>query len=248
MDSNCDRATITVEVAAHTIASAQAAQAGGAKRVELFSNWKEGGTTPSEGMIGTVREQISIPLHIMIRPRGGDFSYSRDEVLAMKRDIATAKRLGANGVVFGFVTLDGVIDIELTRMFVDYARPLSVTFHRGFDICRDLSAALEDLISCGVDRILTSGSEPCALEGIGTLAHLNTLAGNRIGIMAGGRVTPENVREIIQKTGIREIHAGLRTTMASKRRLHNEKLSFGEDVVVREKDVRKLVSAVESLS
>ena len=238
---------VKVEIAAHSIASACAAQAGGAKRVELFSNWQEGGTTPSEGLIATVREELSIDLHVMIRPRGGDFHYSDAEVLAMKRDIAVAKRLGANGVVFGPVNPDGDVDVERTRILVDHARPLTVTFHRAFDTCLNLTRALEGLISCGVDRVLTSGGEPAALDGIGTLANLQRLAGDRIGIMVGGRVTAENVRTIIQETGIREIHAGLRSKVPSRMGSSNEKLTFGEDVIVKEEDVRRLVSEVEDL-
>ena len=240
-------AKVKVEIAAHTIASARAAQVGGAERVELFSNWQEGGTTPSEGLIATVREQLSIPLYVMIRPRGGNFHYSDAELLAMKRDIAVAKRLGANGVAFGLVNPEGDVDVERTRMLADLARPLAVTFHRAFDTCRNLTRALETLVSCGIDRLLTSGGEASALAGIETLAHLQRLAGDQIGIVAGGRVAPENVRTIIQKTGIREIHAGLRSTVPRERRFHNEKLSFGEDVIVKEEDVRKLVSEVEDL-
>lgn len=238
---------VKVEIAAHSIASACAAQVGGANRVELFSNWQEGGTTPSEGLIATVREQLSIDLHVMIRPRGGDFYYSDAELLAMKRDIAVAKRLGANGVAFGIVNPDGDADVERTRMLVDLSRPLAVTFHRAFDTCRNLTRALQDLISCGVDRVLASGGEPAALNGIGTLANLRRLAGDRIAIMVGGRVTAENVRTILQKTGIREIHAGLRTKVPSRMRFRNEKLAFGEDVIVKEEDVRRLVSEVEDL-
>jgi copper homeostasis protein len=215
--------------------------------VELFSNWQEGGTTPSEGLIATVREQLSIDLHVMIRPRGGDFYYSDAELLAMKRDIAVAKRLGANGVAFGLVNPDGEVDIERTRILLETARPLAVTFHRAFDTCLNLMRALEELISCGVDRVLTSGGEPAALDGIGTLANLRRLAGDRIVIMVGGRVTAENVRTIIQKTDIREIHAGLRTKVPSQMRFRNEKLAFGDDAIVKEEDVRSLVSEVEDL-
>ena len=240
-------AEVSVEIAAHTIASASAAQAGGAKRVELFSNWLEGGTTPSEGLISTVRELLLIPLHVMIRPRGGNFHYSAEELLAMKRDVAAAKRLGANGVVLGFVNLDGRIDVERTRELTELARPLEVTFHRAFDTCRDLSASLENLIGCGVDRVLTSGGGACALDSLGVLSHLTALAGDQIAMIACGAVTAENAREIIHKTGVREIHAGLRSAVQPSQRFANEQFSLGEDVVVKEEDVRRLVSEVQGL-
>ena len=245
---------IAVEIAVSDPESAFAAQIGGADRVELFSNWLEGGTTPSSGMIAVVRETLVIDLHVMIRPRGGDFLYTKDEFDVMKRDIGSAKNLGANGVVFGLVNLDGEVDLERTRELVERARPLSVTFHRAFDMCRDLPRALEDLISCGINRVLTSGGEANALDGQRMLAELVSLAGNRVSVMVGGGVRKENVREILRETGARAVHAGLRSTTASQMRFRNPRISFGaasqdeyERLGVRAEDVREFVQQLGGL-
>jgi copper homeostasis protein len=243
-----------LEIAVHTIESAISAQNGGAARVELFSNPLEGGVTPSEGTIAAVRDKLTADLHVMIRPRGGDFYYDDAEFDAMQRDVEVAKRLGANGVVFGFVNLDGTIHEERTGRLVNLSRPLAVTFHRAFDVCQDLRTALETLISSGVDRVLTSGGEVNAVQGMDVIANLAGQAGNRIVVIAGGGIRPNNAREIVQKTGVREIHAGLRHTVPSPMRFRNEKISlvpssYGpyQKVVVREEEVRQLVSALEGL-
>ena len=246
--------TARVEIAVHTIQSALAAQNGGADRVELFSNPLEGGVTPSEGMIGAVREKLTVDLHVMIRPRGGDFHYDEIEFKAMQKDTTVAKRLKANGVVFGLVNLDGTVDVERTRQLTEISRPMSVTFHRAFDLCHTLPHALETVISIGVDRILTSGGEASALQGSDVIADLVRQAENRIVVMAGGGITPENAREIVQRTGIREIHAGLRSTVQSPMRFRNHNICLGptgygayERIVVKEDRVRQLVSELEGL-
>lgn len=245
---------IAVEIAVHDSESASAAEAGGADRVELLSDWLQGGTTPSTGMIAVVREHLAIGLHVMIRPRAGDFWYSDREFDVMRRDIAAAKSIGANGVVFGLVNLDGGVDVQRTRELVEIARPLSVTFHRAFDMCPDLPRALEDLVSCGIDRVLTSGGEAKAVDGRLMLAHLVTSAGDRISVMAGGGVRKENVREIVLETGVQEVHAGLRSTSPSPMSFRNPKISFGpksfseyDRVVVRSGDVRSFVGELGGL-
>lgn len=245
---------ILVEIAAHTIESALAAQSGGADRVELFSNYLEGGVTASAGLIAVAREQLSIDFQVMIRPRGGDFHYSGDEFRVMQRDIEAAKRLGANGVVLGLVNLDGTVDVERTGALVKLARPLAVTFHRAFDMCRDLPAALEDVISTGADRLLTSGGEATAGGGIEPLANLVRIAGSRVSLIAAGGITIENVCEIVQRTGVREVHAGLRSTVPSPMRFRNENIYFGptgqrqyERAAVQEEDVRELIERVNGL-
>jgi copper homeostasis protein len=205
-------------------------------------------------MITVVRENLTIDLHVMIRPRGGDFCYSRREFDVMKRDIAAAKNLGANGVVFGLINLDGGVDVERTRELVETAQPLSITFHRAFDMCRDLPRALESLISCGVNRVLTSGGEAMALDGKGMLADLVNLARGRISVMVGGGVRKENVAEILRATGAREVHAGLRSRTPSPMRFRNRQISFGpaaldeyDRVIVREEDVRDFVQQLGGL-
>jgi copper homeostasis protein len=245
--------TILVEMAAHNIEAALAAEAGGADRVELFSNHLEGGVTPSEGAIAVVRERVSIGLHVMIRPRGGDFCYSDREIEAMHRDIAVAKRLGANGVALGIVNPDGGVDVKRTRELISSALPLSVTFHRSIDACKNLPEALLALISCGVDRVLTSGGMPNAVDGIESIANLVNIAGDRIKVMAGGRVRPHNIRRIVQETGVLEVHAGLRSVVPGPMLFRNQaissdsELSSYERVVVQEADVRHLVDEARAL-
>jgi copper homeostasis protein len=242
-----------VEVAVHTVDAALAAEAGGADRVELFSNHMEGGVTPSEGAIAVVRDHMRIDLHVMIRPRGGDFCYSEHELEAMHRDVSVAKRLGANGIVFGIVNPDGTVDAQQTRELVASARPLSITFHRAFDRCRDLPEALSALISCGVDRVLTSGGKPTAADGIENIANLVSIAGGRIAIMAGGGVRPHNIRSIVQGTGVVEVHAGLRSVVPGPMLFRNQAISAEtephsyERVVIHETDVRRLVEEARVL-
>lgn len=246
-------AKILLEIAAHTIDSAVAAQAGGAKRVELFSNPLEGGVTPSEGLAIAVRERLTIGLHILIRPRGGDFCYSSAELQAMLHDIATAKRLAANGVVLGIVNPKGTVDVPRLRDLVSAARPLAVTFHRAFDMCRDLPATLETLIDCGVERVLTSGGEATAQAGIPMLANLVSTAGKRIVIIAAGGIRATNALEIVRQTGVAEVHAGLRSHVPSPMQFRNAKISFGggisehERLEVLEGDVRQLIQELSHL-
>ena len=199
-------ANILVEACVDSVACAEAAAAGGAGRVELCAGLVEGGTTPSEGMIAAVRERIAIALHVLIRPRGGDFLYSRDECAVMRRDIDGARRSGANGVVLGALCADGTIDAEMTTALVEHAHPLSVTFHRAFDMTRDLVESLAALERMGIERVLTSGGAASARAGIPVLASLVRHAGDRVTILAGGGITRENVAEIVAETGVREVH------------------------------------------
>jgi copper homeostasis protein len=221
--------------------------------VELFSNHLEGGVTPSEGAIAVVRDHVCIPLHVMIRPRGGDFCYSEHELEAMHRDIATAKRLGANGVALGIVHPDGRIDVKRTRELIEAARPLSLTFHRAFDRCNDLQTALLDLISCGIDHVLTSGGMPNAVDGIENIANLVRIAGDRITVMAGGGITAQNISRIVQQTGVLEVHAGLRSVVPGPMIFRNQGMLSKSEVhaydrvVIQQADVRRLVDEARAL-
>ena len=243
---------VRIEIAVGSIASAVAAERGGAARVELCANLLEGGVTPSAGMIAAVRAAISIGLQVMIRPRGGDFSYDSDELDVMARDIAMAKSLGVDGVVLGILTTSGRVDVDRTRRLVDLARPLEVTFHRAFDMSVDLLESLEDVCATGADRVLTSGGEASCLGGMDTIAALVKAARGRIAIMAGGGIRPENAARIIAATGVRAVHSGLATTMESPVAYRNSRVSIGkvqgreyELHTVTEESVRQLRESIE---
>ena len=218
---------IILEACVDSVESAIAAERGGADRVELCDNLMEGGTTPSAGAIAAAREQLSIKIHVIIRPRGGDFCYSDIEFDVMKRDISIAKDLGVDGVVIGVLLPNGTIDAARTRALIEIARPMSVTFHRAFDMTRDAFEALETLIDLGVERVLTSGQEASALESIELISKLIERAGDRIIIMACGGIRDSNVKQIVQGTGVSEIHATGFGTEESKMEFRNERVYMG---------------------
>jgi copper homeostasis protein len=195
-----------IETAAFTVTSAIKAAQGGADRIELCSGYAEGGLSPSTGAILVAMEKLNIPVNIMIRPRVGDFVYNGEELLVMEKEIRFCRNQGVNGVVLGILTREGEIDKENVQKFVDIARPMAVTFHRAFDLCPNPFQALKDLISCGVHRVLTSGSRATAPEGIETIAELVKQAGDRIIILPGGGITAKNVMEIVVRTGVKEVH------------------------------------------
>lgn len=195
-----------IEAAAFTVTSAIKAAEGGADRIELCSGYAEGGLSPSTGAILVAKEKLNIPVNVMVRPRVGDFVYNEEELLVMEKEIRFCRNQGVNGVVLGILTKDGGIDKELMQKFVDIARPMTVTFHRAFDLCANPFQALRDLISCGVHRILTSGGRPSAPEGVETIAELVKQAGNRIIILPGGGITAKNAMRIVERTGVKEIH------------------------------------------
>lgn len=219
---------VKIEVLADTIESAKNAQLGGADRVELCANLPEGGTTPSAGLIRSVRNEISIGLQVMIRPRGGDFLYSDEEIESMLYDTRTAKDLVADGVVFGCLTREGNVDIPNTRKLIEAARPMNVTFHRALDMTRDPLKALEDLIELGIDRVLTSGLKQTASEGLETLKALNDQAANRIIILAGGGIRPHNISEIVTFTGVRECHVSAFSEVESTMIYRNDQIKMGK--------------------
>ena len=197
---------ILVEVCVDAIDGAVAAEAGGAQRVELCAALREGGLTPSAGTIAVTSRRLTVDVHVMIRPRGGDFLYSEAEFASMRRDVEMAKHLDVNGVVFGLLTPDGSVDMEQTEQLTEQARPMSVTFHRAFDMARDPTRSLETLIELGIDRVLTSGHEAFASEGIDLLRELVAQAGDRIVVMPGGGIDEQSLPRILNTTGAREIH------------------------------------------
>ena len=210
--------------------AALAAQRGGADRVELCDNLLEGGTTPSAGTIRVARERLSIPVHVIVRPRGGDFCYSEIELEVMRCDIQTCKELGAQGVVLGLLREDGAIDVARTAELVALARPLAVTFHRAFDVCRDPFEGLEDLVRLGIERVLTSGQEPTVLEGVELISELVQRARGRIVVMPGAGFTERNIKRIVAQCGAREVHVAAWGEVESRMRHRNRRVFMGGEL------------------
>jgi copper homeostasis protein len=204
-----------LEISVESLDAALAAERGGAQRIELCSDAREGGTTPSADLLRSTRERVQIPIFTMIRPRAGNFVYSDAEFAAMQRDIDTAKQLHADGLVLGLLTADTQIDIARTSQLVQRAKPLPVTFHRAFDECTNLSKSLEDVIKTGAARLLTSGGKSTAPEALDVLASLIRTAAGRIIVMPGSGLHAGNIQEVVQKTNASEYHAGLSTIISS---------------------------------
>ena len=204
---------VLVEACVDSVTGALAAVEGGARRLELCAGLLEGGLTPSAGLLETVRLHVAETIYVLIRPRGGDFLYDTEEMNVMLRDIRDAKRRGAHGVVLGVLSADGRVDSNRTRMLMDAARPLDVTFHRAFDLTRDPAEALDALIALGVDRVLTSGQAATAEAGIPELARMVKQAAGRIAVLAGGGINEQNAARIVRETGVGQIHVrGSRAT------------------------------------
>lgn len=200
-----------LEVCTATLESVIAAREGGAQRIELCSALSEDGLTPSYGMIKAAREVGPERLHVLIRPRAGNFVYSDIEAACMIDDIKMCRNLGVDGIVVGALTTDNDIDIPLCRKLIEAAEGMQITFHRAFDVCRNPLQALEQIIDLGCHRLLTSGQAPTAHEGIPLLKDLVTLSAGRIIIMPGAGVNEGNARQILEATGANEIHGSLRS-------------------------------------
>jgi len=237
---------MNLEICVDSVESAIAAANGGARRIELCSALSEGGITPSAGLISAVRAAVDIDVFTIIRPRGGGFVYTEQELAVMRNDIAEAKNRKVDGVVMGVLTENHTVDVACMRTLIAFARPLQVTFHRAFDVCEDLDRALEDVIACGADRILTSGGKPDALLGAAKIGQLYKRAGSRIAIMAGGGIRASNVRTLALKTGVREVHTSL-----SKNAEETAELGSGQNgrktYRVFEHDVRAFRAVIETL-
>ena len=196
-----------LEAVVQTADDAVAAERAGARRLELCVCLEAGGVTPPPDLIMAAARRVSIPVFVMIRPRDGDFVFSDDEFAAALRDVDLARACGARGIVTGFLLEDGRIDLERTRRIVRRAGGLPVTFHRAFDDVPDQTIALEEIIGAGVRRVLTSGAAPSALDGADRIAELVRQAGDRVTVLAGGGVRPHNVRELVRRTRVSEVHA-----------------------------------------
>jgi copper homeostasis protein len=221
---------VRLEICVDSVESALAAEAGGADRVELCSALFEGGLTPGAGLLKTVRDRVKIGLAAMVRPRGGDFCYSAEEVAAMEYDIGVAKDLGADMIVLGLLNPDGSIDAARTAKLTALARPLPVTFHRAFDMTRDPWEAFNTLIDLGVDRLLTSGQEVTPVEGIELIAEMVARAGERLIVMPGGGVTERNIQKLLTQTKAREIHSSAGGLRDSRMTFRNPRVFMGGQV------------------
>ena len=221
---------VKFEICSGSLQSALNAQEAGAHRVELCSALSLGGLTPSYGFIELARKRLKIDVNVLIRPRQGDFLYDSDEVAVMIRDIIACAQMGVDGVVIGALDPFGNVDVDACRAMVAVAKHhgMSVTFHRAIDRACNIMAALEDVISVGADRVLSSGGKPTSLEGLETLARMNAAAAGRIIIMPGGGVNAENIRQILEGTGAQEIHFSGSQTIQSEM-VYREGVSFTPD-------------------
>jgi copper homeostasis protein len=237
------------ELCAETIDACIAAKEGGAHRIELCSGLSDGGLTPSHGLVRAAVQQSGLPVHVLIRPRGGGFFYTKSEVGVMREDIKHAKDLGAVGVVLGLLRSDGSVNVEGIHELVQLARPLKVTFHRAFDVTPSLSSALEDVIAAGCDRVLTSGGQHDAMTGARCLGELVTQAKHRIAIAVGGGLRLKDAAPLVRLTGATHFHGSLRRKLTAVRPANDaidESRSFGARYVVDPDDIRLMIHQLQT--
>lgn len=232
--SDHGRQAIRIEVCVESTDGLLAAEAAGADRAELCAALIEGGITPSWGMILEARRRARIPFHVIVRPRGGDFLYSPVEFEAMLADVRALREIGVAGVVVGCLSPDGTIDEARMRALVEAARPLSVTCHRAFDMTRDPIEAVEALVRCGVDRVLTSGQRDTAMEGLATIRACVEAAGGRIVIMACGGLDVDTIAAVRDATGARELHFAALRSVPSAMVHRNTAVGMGGTALDRE--------------
>lgn len=215
-----------LEIAVFSYEAARIAAESGAERLELCSSYAEGGISPSPGTVEKIRAEFSIPVFVMVRPRGGNFSYSSHEIDTMKRDIAFYQKVGMNGIVLGTLTNENRIDEKALKQLLPEIS-LPVTFHRAFDLCPDREEALQILIDAGIKRILSSGGETDALNGATEIARLNSIANGKISFIPGGGISVSNIADIAAITGCNEFHASARM----KNNTTENSAAFGEHVL-----------------
>jgi copper homeostasis protein len=230
--------TILLEISIESVDAAAAAERGGADRIELCADLSVGGLTPPAALVRAVRQQIQIPIFVMTRARAGEFVYSSAEFAQMKNSIAVSKDSGADGLVFGILKPDRTVDIDRTSELVELAQPLPVTFHRAFDGCADLSQALEDVVSSGAARILTSGGAATAPEGAANLAMLVGTAGERVTIVPGAGIDAANILQLAAATRAHEFHSGLSSVFP------HQQMDYAQF----EKEVRATVTMLSTVS
>jgi copper homeostasis protein len=223
-----------LEICVDNVESALIAQNAGANRVELCDNLIEGGTTPGFGTIASARNNLTIGLNIIIKPRGGDFLYSDLEYDIMRRDIDICGECGADGIVLGILRSGGAIDVERTAKLIEFAQPMSATFHRAFDMCSDPVQGLEDVIATGADKLLTSGQKDKAQEGAELISQLVGQAGDRIIIMPGSGINESNIVWIARVTGAKEFHLTGRKVIDSEMIFRRQDISIGGETNIPE--------------
>jgi copper homeostasis protein len=240
---------LLLEVAANSVASARAAQAGGAGRVELCAALELGGLTPSQATIALARERLRIPLYVLIRPRAGDFLYGEPECEAMRRDIETCAALGCDGVVLGVLDADGDVDVARCRALMAAAGDMGVTFHRAFDLARDPRRALETVAALGCERVLTSGGQASAMEGAALIRALVAQAAGRVSVMPGAGVDAGNLAALAAATGASEFHASAKRQLPSGMRHRPAGLAEmqGGELRSDEGQIRALVQVLHTL-
>lgn len=216
-----------LEICVDSAISALNAQSAGADRIELCDNLGEGGTTPGYGMIISARNNLSIGIHVLIRPRGGDFLYSDTEYDIMRRDIELCGENGIDGIVTGILLPDGTIDVERTARLIEFAYPMTATFHRAFDMCADPVRGIEDVIATGASRLLTSGQQNKALDAVELIRQLVIQAGERLIVMPGGGIDETNAAQIITATKAKELHLTGRMEIDSEMIFRRQGISMG---------------------
>ena len=216
-----------LEICVDSAVSALNAQSAGADRIELCDNLSEGGTTPGYGMIISARNNLSIGIHVLIRPRGGDFLYSDSEYDIMRRDIELCGENGIDGIVTGILLPNGTVDVERTARLIEFAYPMTATFHRAFDMCMDPVNGLEDIIATGASRLLTSGQQNKALDAVELIRQLVIQAGERLIVMPGGGIDETNAAQIITATKVKELHLTGRMEIDSEMIFRRQGISMG---------------------
>jgi len=240
---------IIFELCAETIDACLAAKEGGAHRIELCSGLSEGGLTPSHGLVQAAIERSGLPVHVLLRPRGGDFMYTRSEVAVMREDIQHVKQLGAVGVVLGLLRTDGSVDVEGVRDLVQFAHPMEVTFHRAFDVTPSLPQALEDVITTGCDRVLTSGGHRDVVAGAACLAELVVQASDRIAVAIGGGLRFKDAASLARLIGAAHFHGSLRRRLSTVRPSNeaiDESSSFGARYTVDPDDICSIIHQLQN--
>jgi copper homeostasis protein len=239
-----------LEIAANSVASALAAQQGGAGRVELCTALELGGLTPSPAQIALAREHLTIPLYVLIRPRAGDFLYNDLECETMLRDIEACAAAGCDGVVLGVLDAEGDVDVPRCRSLISAAGNMGVTFHRAFDLSRDSAQAMEDIVALGCERILTSGAKASAADGAALIRELVVQAAGRLAVMPGAGVTAQNIAALVAATGAHEFHASAKCQLPSGMQLRPPLLSDMQGGELRSdvEQVRALVAALQAVS